>query len=52
MEYIITNLAVKEEQILIDNDIEWYPDTLDTRDVIIDGNKEYLDRVLKLIGRK
>lgn len=51
-EWIITNLTDEEESILEKNDIEWYPDTLDSRDIVFHGSNKELDEVLKLIGRK
>ena len=52
MEFIIENVTDKEIEILEREDFNWYPDTLDSRDVVIDGNKEYVDKVLKALGRK
>lgn len=52
MEFIITNVTEKEIDILERDDFDWYPDSLDSRDIVIDGNKGYIKKVLKAIGRK
>lgn len=51
MEFIIENVTDEEIEILIREDFDWYPDSLDTRDVVIDGKQEYVDEVLKALGR-
>ncbi|EOS35429.1 hypothetical protein C804_01032 [Lachnospiraceae bacterium A4] len=51
MEFIITDVTDKEIDILEREDFDWYPDTLDSRDVVIDGNRKYVKRVLKALGR-
>lgn len=52
MEFIITNVTDEEIDILEREDFDWYPDTLDSRDVVIDGKKEYVKKVLKALGRE
>lgn len=52
MEFIITNVTDEEIDILERKDFYWYPDSLDSRDVVIDGNKEYFKNVLKALGRE
>lgn len=52
MEFIITNVTDEEIDILEREDFDWYPDTLDSRDVVIDGNKRYLEKVLRTLGRE
>lgn len=52
MEFIIANVADEEIDILEREDFDWYPDTLDLRDVVIEGNKRYLEKVLKALGRR
>ncbi len=52
MEFIITNVTHEEINILEREDFDWYPDTLDSRDVVIDGNKGYIKKVLKVLGRE
>lgn len=52
MEFIITNVTDEEIDILEREDFDWYPNTLDSRDVVIDGNKEYVKKVLKALGRE
>ena len=50
MEFIIKNLTDKEIDILERED--FYSDFLDIIDVVIDGNREYINKVLKTIVRK
>lgn len=52
MEFIIENVTDEEIDILEKEDFDWYPDTLDSRDVVIDGNKSYVEKVLKTLGRQ
>lgn len=52
MEFIIENVTDKEIDILEKGDFDWYPDTLESRDVVINGNREYLKKVLKALGRQ
>lgn len=52
MEFIITNVTDEEINILEREDFDWYPDTLDSRDVVIDGNRKNIKKVLKALGRK
>ena len=52
MEFIIENVTDEEIEILEREDFDWYPDSLDTRDVVIDGNREYVNKVLKALGRQ
>lgn len=52
MEFIIENATDEEIEILEREDFDWYPDSLDTRDIVIDGNKEYVNQVLKALGRQ
>lgn len=52
MEFIIKNLTDKEIDILEREDFDFYSDFLDIIDVVIDGNREYINKVLKAIGRK
>jgi hypothetical protein len=51
MEYIISNITTKEWEILEDNNIDWFPDDLNRRDIVIEGESEY-NRALELLGRK
>lgn len=51
MELIIENVTDAEIEILEREDFDWYPYSLDTRDVVIDGNGEYVNKVLKALGR-
>ena len=50
MEFIITNVTDEEIDILEREDFDWCPDTLDSRDVVIDGNIWYLEKVLRSLG--
>ena len=52
MEFIIQNVTDEEIEILEREDFDWYPDSLDSRDIVIDGNRGYVDKVLKALGRK
>lgn len=52
MEFIIENVTDEEIDILEREDFDWYPDTLDSRDVVIDGNRKYVEKVLKALGRQ
>lgn len=52
MEFIIENVTDEEINILEREDFDWYPDTLDSRDVVIDGNRKYVEKVLKALGRQ
>ena len=52
MEFIIKNVTNEEIEILERKDFDWYPDTLDSRDIVIDGNREYVKKVLKALGRQ
>lgn len=52
MEIIIQNVTDKEIDILEKEDFDWYPDTLDSRDIVIAGNREYIKKVLKAFGRQ
>lgn len=52
MEFIIKNLTDKEIDILEREDFDFYSDFLDIIDVVIDGNREYINKVLKTIVRK
>lgn len=51
MELIIKDVTDEEIEILEREDFDWYPDSLDQRDVVIDGNRKYANRVLKALGR-
>ena len=52
MEFIVKNITKKEEEILNENNFDLYPDDLQSRDIVIEGDSMYLDRVLRAIGRK
>lgn len=52
MEYIIENITDEEMKIIEKHKIEWYPDDMESRNVVIDGPEFYCDLVLELIGRK
>ncbi len=52
MEFIIKNVTDAEIDILEREDFDWYPDDLNTRNVVIDGNREYVKKVLKTLGRR
>lgn len=52
MEIIITNVTDEEIDILEKEDFDWCPDTLDSRDVVINGDKKYIEKALRAIGRK
>lgn len=52
MEFIMTNVTDEEIDILEREDFDWYPDTLDSRNVVIHGKKEYVKKVLKTLGRE
>jgi hypothetical protein len=51
MEYIIKNVTNKEQVILEDNNVDWFIDDLNSRDIIIDNEIEY-NRTMKLLNRK
>lgn len=52
MEFIIENVTDEEIEILEREDFDWYPDNFDSRDVVIDGNRKYVNKVLKALGRQ
>jgi hypothetical protein len=51
-EWIIENCTESEINILVNSDIEWYPDNLESSDVCVYGTKDDIENALKLIGRK
>jgi len=51
MEYILENVTVEEREILEREGFAWYPDSVDTMDIVIDGDKEYCDMALHAIRR-
>lgn len=48
-EYIIRNVTKKEIKSLEEKGFEWYPDSMETNDIVIDGNEDYFLRALKAI---
>lgn len=51
MEIVITNVTDEEIDILEREDFNWCPDTLDSKDVVINGNRGYIKKVLRALGR-
>lgn len=49
MEYIIEDVTEEEIIILEREGIEWYPDDLNGRDIIIDGDENYYEMALHAI---
>lgn len=51
MEYIITNVT-KEEIIILEREgFEWYPDSIDTSNIVIEGDETYFNMALHAIRR-
>lgn len=51
MEHIIENITDEEIDILEREGFNWYPDSMDTRDVIIEGDDAYCKMALCAIRR-
>lgn len=51
MEYIIENTTEEERKILDTEGFEWYPDDMESTDVVIEGNEQNVDKALRAIGR-
>lgn len=52
MEFIIEDITDEEMQILEREGFEWYPDDLNSNDVVIDGDALYYRMVIRTLGRK
>lgn len=52
MEYIIENVTDEEIDILDKEGIEWYPDDLNGRDIVIEGDEIYYEMALHAIRRE
>ena len=51
MEYIIEGTTEEERKILDAEGFEWYPDDMESTDVVIEGNEQNVDKALRAIGR-
>lgn len=51
MEYIIENITDEEINIFETEGIEWYPDSMNNRDVVIEGDRAYYEMALHSIRR-
>ena len=51
MEHIIVNATKEEIEILEREGFEWYPDSMDTNDIVIEGDREYFNMALHAIRR-
>lgn len=51
MEYIIHDATEDEVFILDKQGFNWYPDSMDSNDIVIEGDKAYYDMALNAIGR-
>ena len=51
MEYIIENVTAEEREILEREGFNWYPDSIDNMDIVIDGDEAYCDMALHAIRR-
>ena len=51
MEYIIENITNEEMNILEREGFNWYPDSMDNRNVVIEGDKAYYEMALHAIRR-
>lgn len=52
MEYIIENVTSQEVDILEKEEFDWYPDTIEGNDVVINGDIKEVERALRMIGRR
>ena len=50
-EYIIKNVTDEEIEILDREGFEWYPDDMESRDIVIEGDENYLNMALHAIRR-
>lgn len=52
MELVIKNITDKEIQILEENDFDWSFDDFNMDDAVINGSKEYCNKVKAALGRR
>lgn len=52
MEHIITNVTKEEIDILEREGFEWYPDDMETNDIVIEGDEAYFNMALHAIRRR
>lgn len=52
MEFVMENVSQDEMKILESEGFEWYPDDMNSRDVVIEGDQLYYEMALRALGRK
>ena len=50
MEFILTNVSLDDLDILDREGFDWYPDSLDSNDVVIECSEEEFYRISFLLG--
>lgn len=52
MTLVVPEITDEEIDILEKNDFDWTPDKLLCRDIVLEGTKRYINKVLSALGRK
>lgn len=51
MEYIIENTTKEERKILDAEGFEWYPDDMESTNIVVEGDEQNVNKALCAIGR-
>lgn len=51
MTITVQDITDSEISVLEENNFDWKPDTLYCRDIILEGTKSYINKVLDALGR-